>query len=117
MVQGNLAQVGGHVLHLFVVLLFGNHELGEEVDSGVANGPLESVQDVHLHLRKHAGIVQAAAHVVELMNLRNPVLLVTILGCDEKSGAANELVVLLIHDSSRAVSVQQVDGQEQRLGQ
>lgn len=96
-VQGNLAKVGSHVLHLLVVLLLGNHELGEEVDSGVANGPFQGVEDVHLHLGEHAGIVQAAAHVVEFVNLRHTVLLVAVLGRDEESGTPDELVVLLIY--------------------
>jgi hypothetical protein len=83
MVKGDLAEIGGHVLNFPVVTLLRNHQLREKVDSGVTNGPLEGVEDVHLHLGEHAGIVQAAAHVVEFVDLRNTVLLVTILRSDQ----------------------------------
>ena len=82
----------------------------------MANVPFERVEDVHLHLREHAGVVQATAHVVELVDLRHAVLLVTVLGGNEESGTADKLVVLLVHNTLGAVAVQQVDGQEQGLG-
>lgn len=99
MVESNLAEVGGHVLNFPVVTLLRNHELRKEVNSGVADRPLESVEDVHLHLGEHAGIVQAAAHVVELVDLGDAVLFVTILGGDQEGSTAHQLVVLLVHDS------------------
>lgn len=114
-VESNLAKVGSHMFDFCIVTLLGSHELGEEVDGGVANGPLEGVEDVHLHLGEHAGIVETATHVVELVDLGNTVLLVAVLGGDEEGGTADELIVLLVHDSSRAVSVQQVDGEKERL--
>lgn len=56
-VESNLAQVRGHVLNLSVISLLGRHELLEKVDGGVANRPLECVENVHLHLGEHAGII------------------------------------------------------------
>jgi hypothetical protein len=47
--------------------------------------------------------------------LGDTVLLVAILGSDEKCCTADELVVLLIDNTFRAVSVEQVDGKEQSL--
>lgn len=82
----------------------------------MTNGPLKGVENVHLHLSEHAGVVESAAHVVQFVDLRNTVLLVAILGSDEQGGAAHQLVVLLIHDSLRAVSVEKVNSKEESLG-
>lgn len=116
-VERDLADVGSHVLNLLVVPLLRDNELGEEVDGRVTNGPIESVENMHLHLGEHASIIKSTAHVVELVDLGNTVLLVAILGSDQQSSAANKLVVLLVHDPFRAVTVQEVDSEEQCLGQ
>lgn len=116
-VESNLADVGGHVPDLTVVLLIGPDDGLEEVNGRVTDVPLESVENVHLHLCEHACIVEAAAHIVQFVDLRNTVFLVTILGSNEQSCTADQLVVLLIDDTLGAVSVEQVDGQEQRLPQ
>lgn len=108
-VQGDLADVGSHVLYFPRVPLLGNDDLGEEVDGWVTNIPLERVEDVHLHLREHACVVKATAHVVELIDLRYPVLLVPILSSDQKCRTADQLVVLLVDHSLRAVSIKKVD--------
>jgi len=96
-VKGDLADVSCHVFHLLIVPFCGNEELGEEVDRGVAYCPLERVKNMHLHLSKHAGIVEPAAHVVQLMDLWNAVFLIAILGSDQQGCTADELVVLFIH--------------------
>lgn len=105
MVKGDLADVGGHVSNLPVVLFVCPNDGLEEVDGGMAYVPLESVEDVHLHLGEHARIVQTTAHVIQLVNLRNTVLLVSILGSNQQSCTADKLVVLLIDDTLGAVSV------------
>lgn len=56
-VESNLAEVGSHVLNLLVVSLVRHHELSKQVDSGVSYGPVEGVQNMHLHLSKHSSIV------------------------------------------------------------
>lgn len=112
-VEGDLAEVGGHVPDLTVVLLVSPDDGLEEVDSGVADVPLQRVEDVHLHLGEHASVVQTTAHVVELVDLGDPVLLVTILGSDQEGCTADKLVVLLVDHPLRAVPVKQVDGQEE----
>lgn len=116
-VHGNLAEVGRHVLNLLVISLLRHHELSKEVDGGVADGPVESVENVHLHLGEHSGVVESAAHVVKFVNLRDSILLVTILGSDEEGGTSDKLVMLLVHHSLGAVPVEKVDGEEQRLGE
>lgn len=116
-VEGDLANVARHLLNLEVVGMVEGDELCEEVDGRVSDGPLERVKHVHLHLREHARVVEAAAHAVELLDLWHAVLLVAVLGGDEQSRTANELVVLLVHDTLGAVPVEKVDGQEQRLWQ
>lgn len=111
-VEGDLTNVSGHVSNFAVVLLVGPNDGLEEVDRGVANVPLEGIEDVHLHLGEHAGIVQTTAHIVQLVDLGNTVLLVAVLGSNQQRCAADKLVVLLIDDPLGAVSVKQVDGQE-----
>lgn len=117
MIEGNLLNVLSHVFHLEAILLISNDQLGEEVNGRVSDLPVEGVENVHLHLREHAGIVEAAAHVVELVDLRHPVLLVSVLGGNQQSGTADELVVLLIHHPLGAVPVKQVDCEEECLGE
>lgn len=51
------------------------------------------------------------------MNLRHSILLVTILGGDEEGGTSDKLVMLLVDHSLGAVPVEEVDGEEQGLGQ
>lgn len=116
-VEGDLADVRRHVADFAVVLLISPDDGLEEVDGGVANVPLQSVEDMHFHLREHACIVKAAAHVVELVDLWHTVLLVAILGSNQQCCTANELVMLLVDNPLRAVSVEEVDGQEQRFPQ
>jgi hypothetical protein len=67
-------------------------------------------------LCEHAGVIESAAHVVKFVNLGNAVLLVTILGSDEQCSASNQLVVLLVHNSLRAVSIEEVNREEESLG-
>lgn len=117
MVQGNLANVCRHVFDLPAIPFLGRNQLGEEVDGGVSNVPVQSVENVHFHLREHAGIVKSAAHVVELIDLGDSILLVSILGGDQKGGATNELIVLLVNDTLGAVAIEKVDGEEERFGQ
>ena len=116
-VEGDLAYVRREVFDLLVVLVVGDDELHEDVDGWAADGPVDRVEHVHLHLREHACVVQPAAHVVELADLRHPLLLVAVLGGDEESRAPHELVMLLVHDALGAVAVEEVDGKEERLGE
>lgn len=111
-IEGDLADVSCHVLDLDSIPLVCYNQLCEEVDSWVTDVPLEGVEHVHLHLSEHARVVETAAHVVQFVDLGDPVLLVTVLGGNEQSRAADELVVLLIHHPLGAVPVEQVDGQE-----
>lgn len=99
------------------VLLLDNNQLGEQVDGRGTDGPVEGVEDMHLHLSEHAGVVEATAHVAKLVYLRHPVLLVPVLGGNQESGTAHQLVVLLVDDTPGAVSVEEVDGKEQSLGE
>lgn len=117
-VEGNLAQVAGHVSH-------GGGDGGRVgaknqvqvgVGGGVADGPLESVEHVALHLAEHVLLVGTAAHVFEVRDCGHTALFVLVLGGDPQTGAADELVVLLVHDSLGAVAVNEVDGQEEGLG-
>lgn len=88
-VKGDLADVGGHVPDLTVVLLVGPDDGLEEVDGGVADIPLKGVENVHLHLGEHACVVETTAHVVQLIDLGHPVLLVPVLGSDQQRRASH----------------------------
>lgn len=116
-VEGDLADVGGHVPNLAVVLLVGPNNGLEKVHGRMADVPLQRIENVHFHLSEHACIVKAAAHVVQLVNLRNTVFFVPVLGSDQQSCTADQLVVLLVDDTLGAVPVEQVDGQKQRFPQ
>lgn len=116
-VERDLAEVGGHVPDLTVVLLVGPDDGLEEVDGRVADVPLEGVEDVHLHLGEHACVVQTTAHIVELVDLGDTVLLVAVLGSNQECCTADKLVVLLIDYPLGAVPIKQVDGQKQRFPQ
>ena len=88
-IESNLAEISSHVFNFLVILLLSNDELREKVDGRVADNPLQGVEHVHLHLSEHSSIVKTAAHVVELVNLRYSILLVSILGGDEEGSTAD----------------------------
>lgn len=105
-VQGNLAEVDRHVLNSGVVAVLGSPELDIEVDGGVADCPLEGVEDVHLHPLKLVRAVETAAHSLEPADWGGSAPLFDIFGSYEKSSAADELVVFLLDDHPRAVAVE-----------
>jgi hypothetical protein len=72
---------------------------------------------VPLHLGEHLLVVERAAHGLELSDERNTILLVSILGRDQERRTAHQLVVTLVDDTARAVSVEQVDSEEKGLGE
>lgn len=83
-VQGDLTEVGSHMLNLSVVSLLGNDQLSKEVDGRVSDSPLKSVENVHLHLSEHSRVVQSTAHVVQFVDLGHAILLVTVLGSNKE---------------------------------
>lgn len=97
-------------------LVRGVHDsnLKEAVDSWVSDGPTQGLQDVPLHLNEHVIVIQRAAHRLQLPNGGHTILLVAILGSNEKSRTSNQLIMSLVNHTLGAVSVQEVDGQEQR---
>lgn len=119
-VEGHLGNVAGQVLELGVGVARGALEQGNldpGVDGRVSHDPVEGVEDVPLHLGEHGGIVEATAHGGELADEGDLVLLVAVLGGNKQGRAADELVMTLVDDATRAVAVEQVDGEEERLGE
>jgi hypothetical protein len=113
MEKSDLGDVQGHVLDFGIVWRLRQSNLEESVDSGVSNDPVEGLQNVPLHLREHFVIVKGAAHGLELSYSWYSVLLVTILGSDEQGSTPNKLVVALVDNTAGAVTVEEVDGEEQ----
>lgn len=111
--EGNLEDVQCKMLYFRVVGSIDDGDLKKAVDSRVSNGPSQRLQNVPLHLDEHVVIVQRAAHRLQLLDCGNTVLLVSVLGGDEECCTANELVMSLVHNTLRAVSVEEVDGQEE----
>ena len=97
-------------------LVRGVHDgnLKKAVDSWVSDSPTQGLQDVPLHLNEHVIVIQRAAHRLQFPNGGHTILLVTILGSNEKSRTSNQLIMSLVNHTLGAVSVQEVDGQEQR---
>lgn len=116
MEQGDLRDVQSHVLDLRVVRSIQDGNLKEAVHGRVSNRPAQGLQDVPLHLNEHVIIIQGATHRLQLLDGGHAVLLVAILGRNEQSSTSDQLVVSLVDNTLRAVSVKQVDGQEQRRG-
>lgn len=81
----------------------------------VPNGPLNGRKYVALHLDKRRLVIGAPAHGVQVLNSRNSVLRILELGSNPQRGATNELVVLLVDDSSGNVSVYNVQREVERL--
>jgi hypothetical protein len=72
---------------------------------------------VPFHLGEHVLIVEIAAHGLQLPDQGNTFLSVPILGCNEKSSTSNQLIVALVNHTSRAISIEEVDGEEEGLGE
>lgn len=113
MEQGDFRDVERQVLNLCIIRAIHDSHLQEVVDRGMTDGPAQSLQHMPLHLDEHVIVVKRAAHRLELLDGRNTILLVTILGSNEQSRTPDQLVVSLVDDTFRAVSVEQVNGQEE----
>jgi hypothetical protein len=66
-------------------------------------------------LSEHIVVVERAAHRFEFPDCRYALFLITILGGDEESSAADKLVVTLVNDTARAITIKEVDGEMKRL--
>ncbi len=88
-------------------------EVQEAGDRRVTDNPVQGLQNMPLHLGEHVVVVKRAAHGLELPNGGHTLLAVSVLRCDQESGTAYELVVSLIHDSTRAVAIQKIDREVQ----
>jgi len=115
MEKSDLGDVQGHMLDFGIVRRLGESNLEESVDSRVSNDPVEGLQNVPLHLSEHLVIVKGAAHGLQFSYSRYSVLLVAILGGDEQSSTADELVMALVDDATGAVTVEEVDSEEKSL--
>ena len=83
----------------------------------MTDDPVEGLQNMPLHLGEHLIVVERAAHGLELPYGGHTVFLVAVLGSNEKSSAANKLVVTLVDHATGAVAIEQVNGEEESLGQ
>lgn len=83
-VQSHLGDVGSHVLDFGVGCCFGQSNVEEACDGGVADDPVQCLQHVPFHLRKHVVVVERAAHGLEFLDGGHTLLAVAVLGGDEK---------------------------------
>ena len=113
--HGHLGDVQGHVLELGIVLGVGRGHHEEGVDGGMADDPVDRLQQVPLELQEHAVVVGGAAQRPQVVEGRHAVLAVAELGRHEEGGAAQQLVVALEDDPRGAVAVHEIDGEEERL--
>lgn len=114
--ETDLQDVEGQMLDLGLVGGVHDGNLKEAIHSRVSDGPTQGLQDVPLHLDEHVIVIKRATHGLELLDCGHTVLLVAILGSDEKGCTSNQLIMSLVHHTLGAVSVQEVDCQEQRCG-
>ena len=70
-----------------------------------------------LHLHEHVVIVERATHGLQFLDRGDLLFAISVLGSDQEGGTANQLVVALVDHSFGAVTVEQVDGEEQCLGE
>lgn len=117
MVKSNLAEVPCHVLYLWIIGNLGEYNLQETVDGGMSNSPVERHEDVPLHLGVHFVIKKTAAHALELLDGGHTFFPVPVLGGNEQCRAADELIVATIHDTLGAVTVEEIDGKVECLGE
>jgi len=92
-------------------------KLLEAGNGRVTDDPVQCCENMPFHLGEHVVIVERAAHRLELADCRYTLLAVAVLGSNEQSRAADELVVALVDDALRAVTVEQVDGEVECLRQ
>lgn len=116
-VQSNFAKVSGHVSNsLSHLLAVGTQKQVQiRVCSRMSHGPLQSVENMALHLAKHVFFVGATAHVFEVRDGRHPALFVLVLGRNPQTRASNQLVVFFVHHPFAAVPIDEIDGEKQRL--
>lgn len=106
MKHGDFADITSHMFHLRVREGIVQGDLKKGIDSGMSDDPTKRLQYVPLHLSEHIVLVQRAAHGLQLLDGWDAVLAVSVFGGDQKSGAADQLVVALVDHSLRTVSIE-----------
>ena len=114
-VERDLGDVPRHMLQLCVDGTLSQSQLQEARDGRMADDPVKRLQHVPLHLSEHIVVVERAAHGFQFADCGYALFLITVLGGDEESSAADELVVTLVNDTARTVTIEEVDGEMKRL--
>ena len=70
-----------------------------------------------LHEDKHVDAVHVATHGFELVDFGDATLLIVVLGRNEECGASNQRVMHHSHVPFRAVPVEEIDREKERLGE
>ena len=78
--------------------------------------PSDGGKDVTFHLNKGRLVVCLAAHFSQLLDEGYLVLRVLKLGGSPHGSTTDELIVFLVYDSFRNVSVDEVDGEVEDFG-
>ena len=70
------------------------------IDRRVTNNPLQSLKHVPLHLGEHLFIIKPTAHLLKLSDRRHIFFAIPELGRYQEGGAADELIVPLVDNTS-----------------
>ena len=92
-----------------------DHAAKPRFGSRMTEFPVNSVEDVTLHLHKAALLVDVAAKRLEVGGRGDVLLFVLVLCRDPERRAADELVMLLVDDATRAIAVHDIDREVERL--
>lgn len=117
MVKSHLGDVCSHVLHLSIGCGLGEGNLKEASHGRVTDDPVQGLQNMPFHLCEHVVVVERAAHGLQFLDGGHTLFTVAVLGGNEQGGTTHQLVVTLVDDTLRAVSVEQVHGKEESLGE
>jgi hypothetical protein len=110
-VEGNLHQEPGDVLDQLILSSFLVEQPQPCLGSWVTKVPSDSCEDMTFHLDKGRLVVCLAAHFRQLLDEGYLVFGLFKLGGGPHGSTSNKLVMFLVDDSFRNVSVDEVDGE------
>ena len=110
--KSHLTDIQRHTLSLRIIRHITESGVEEGVHGRMSNVPFQGLHDVAFHLDVHVLLVQTFTHSDELIDMRDLLATLVVLRCDEHCHTPDKLKVLLVYNSSGAISVEDIDGQE-----